>query len=162
MEKKESPRVTGISDITGKVVRVRHATDADMVFIEKQMKEHNFYTDDLNYNEFVVATEDNRITGFGRMKQRCNICAIGCVVVVEEKKGQGTGAVIIRHLIDYAPVNKVYVMTDRLDYFKGLGFAEAKEGAQEYFDALGLAAFECQPEGKKKAVLMAYEKADSV
>ena len=158
MEKKESPRVTGISDITGRIVRVRHATEADMVFIGKQMKEHDYYTGDINYKEFVVSTEDNRITGFGRLKQRCNICAIGCVVVVQEKKGQETEAVIIRHLIDYAPVNKVYVMTDRPDYFRGLGFKEAKEGAQEYFDALDLAAFDCLPERKKQAVLMAYEK----
>jgi hypothetical protein len=34
MEKKESPKETGMSRITGKIVKVRHATEADMGFIE--------------------------------------------------------------------------------------------------------------------------------
>ena len=158
MEDKESPKVTGVSDITGKIVRVRHAEESDMVFIEKQMRERKLDTTDLNYQEFVVATEDRDLIGFGRLRQRCNVCEIGCIVVIEEKRRQKTGTLIVRHLIDYAPANKVYVMTDRIDFFAELGFVRVKGDAQEYFDSLGLAAFECVPQRKKKTVLMTYEK----
>jgi len=35
----ECPKGTGISDITGKIVKIRHATEADMGFISRISKE---------------------------------------------------------------------------------------------------------------------------
>ena len=158
MKQEKSPKDTGISEITGKTVRIRHATEGDMPFIEQSLKEHKLSTVDLDYREFVVADEESQIIGFGRLRQKCGICDIGCIVLIEEKKKQKIGSVIVRHLIAYAPVNRVYVMTDRVDFFSGLGFIKVKEGAKEYFDALGAAGFECTGEGKRKPELMVYEK----
>lgn len=155
MEEKESPKVTGISDITGKVMRIRHAIETDMPFIEENLRKHNFDTHDLEYNQFVVATENGEITGFGRLTKTGELYKIGCVVVIEEKRRRGIGSMIVRHLLEYSPVDIVYVLTDLIDYFKRLGFEVMKEGSKELMDALDEA---CREMEKKNAVLMVYEK----
>ncbi|MEW6002574.1 MAG: GNAT family N-acetyltransferase [Nitrospirota bacterium] len=155
MENKESPKMTGISEITGKMVRVRHATEADLVFIEERLKEHHFDTETLDYREFVVATEDGELIGLGRLKKTGEIYQIGCVIVVEEKRQRGIGSLIVKHLMDYAPVKIVYVLTDWVDYFKELGFVEIKEGAKELYDVCDAA---CRVGGKQKTTFMACEK----
>ncbi|MCL4475575.1 MAG: hypothetical protein M1508_05020 [Nitrospirae bacterium] len=86
MEKKGYPKVIGVSDITGKTVKVRHAIEADMAFIEEELKKNSIDTGKLDYGEFVVATEDGNIVGFGRLRKTGKFYQIGCVVVVEEKR----------------------------------------------------------------------------
>ena len=157
MDKKESSKVTGISDLTGKVVRVRHANEADMVFIEETMRKYQFNAENLNYNDFVVATENGGIVGFGSLKKAGGIYEVGCIVVVEGKRGQGIGRLIAKHLVDYASVDRVYVTTDLADHFRKLGFVEMKDRPKEYLEALDLV---CKAGEKTKKVLMSYEKKD--
>jgi N-acetylglutamate synthase-like GNAT family acetyltransferase len=154
MENRESPKTTGISDITGKVVRVRHASEADAAFIEETMKKYRLGTENLDYDNFVVATENREIVGFGNLKKTGGIYEVGCIVVVEAKRGRGIGHLIVKHLMDYAPVDRVYVMTDQTDYFRKLGFVEMKDRPKEYLEALNKV---CEAGGKEK-VLMSYEK----
>jgi N-acetylglutamate synthase-like GNAT family acetyltransferase len=155
MGNRESPKATGISDITGKMVRVRHATDADMGFIEEKMKKYYLDTRDLDYREFAVATENSKIIGFGRLKKTEAIYEIGCILVIEEKRRKGVGQLILKHLMEYAPVNKVYVMTDWVDQFNELGFTEMKK-TREYTDIVKVL---CGAGGQGKRVLMSYDKA---
>ena len=155
MEKKESSRTTGISEITGRTVKIRHAAEADMAFIEEQLKRHNIDTEKLDYGEFVVAHENGEIVGFGRLRKIGGSYQIGCVVVVEDRRHRGVGSLIVKHLLDFSSVNLVYVVTDLVDYFKGLGFEVMKEGSKELLDALDEA---CKLKGKPNTVLMVYEK----
>jgi len=155
MEKKESPKVTGISDITGKIVKVRHATEADMGFIIENLEKYHLDTEALHYSEFVVATENGNLIGFGRLKKTGDAYEIGCVVVVEEKRRRGIGSLIVKHLLEYAPLDKVYVITDMVDYFKRLGFVETREGTETLMEALDRA---CRITGKHATVLMVYQK----
>jgi len=155
METKGSPKDTGISDITGKAVKVRHAIESDMAFIEAELKKNGIDTANLDNGEFVVATENGNITGFGRLRKTGKFYQIGCVVVVEKKRGRGIGALIIKHLLDFAQVDMVYVLTDLVDYFRRLGFVEMKEGSKELFDALDE---ECRIKGKPNTVIMMHEK----
>jgi N-acetylglutamate synthase-like GNAT family acetyltransferase len=155
MGNKKSPKATGISDITGKILRVRHATEADMGFIEGKMKNYRLDTRDLDYREFVVATEDSRIIGFGRLRKTETIYEIGCILAIEEKRRKGIGQLILKHLMEYAPVDKVYVMTDWVDQFNELGFTEMKK-TREYTDIVRVL---CGAGGQGKRVLMSYNKA---
>jgi len=155
MENRESPKATGISDITGKVLKVRHATEADIGFIEDKMKKYHLDARDLDYREFAVATEDSRIIGFGRLKKTETIYEIGCILVIEEKKRKGMGKLILEHLMEYAAVDKVYVTTDWVDYFNELGFIEMKK-TKEYSDIVKIL---CGPGGQGKRTLMSYDKA---
>jgi N-acetylglutamate synthase-like GNAT family acetyltransferase len=155
MKKHEDSYKTGISSITGKVVRIRHATEADMYLIEAELKKNNLSTEGIHHSQFVVATENGELVGFGRLNKIGKDYEISCVTVVEEKRGKGIGKFIIKHLIEYSPTKLVYVITDNVDYFEQLGFTVMKEGAKELFDALDMA---CKVSGKANTVLMAYEK----
>lgn len=152
MEGKETPQVTGI---TGKTMRIRHAAVADMAFIEEQLKKNNMDTQDLDFGEFVVATEDGEITGFGRMRKTGQFYQVGCVVVVEEKRSLGIGSLIVKHLIDLSPVTLAYVPIELEDYFAKLGFEKMQEGSKELYDALDEA---CRIKGRPNTAIMVYEK----
>jgi N-acetylglutamate synthase-like GNAT family acetyltransferase len=136
-------------------VRVRHATEADMGFIVENLEKYNFDMENLHYSQFVVAMENGNPIGFGRIKKTGEIFEIGCITVVEERRNQGIGSLIIKHLVDFTPVKMVYVITDLVDYFKRLGFVETKEGSKEIMGALDRV---CGIEGRKNTVLMAYKK----
>jgi len=41
MEGKESPKENGMSEITGKTMRIRDATEGDMAFIQGELKKNN-------------------------------------------------------------------------------------------------------------------------
>jgi N-acetylglutamate synthase-like GNAT family acetyltransferase len=155
MEEKGTPKVTGVSDIRGKTVRIRHATEADMAFIEEQLEKNNMDTEDLNAGEFVVATEDGEITGFGRMRKTGQFYQVGCVVVVEERRSRGIGSLIVKHLMDLSPVTLAYIPAELEGYFTKLGFVKMQEGSKELLDALDEA---CKVKGRPNTAIMVYEK----
>jgi N-acetylglutamate synthase-like GNAT family acetyltransferase len=146
---------TGMSGNPGKAVKVRDAIESDMAFIEAELKKNNIDAGTPDCREFVVATENGNISGFGRLRKTGKVYQIGCVVVVEKKRGLGMGALIIKHLLDRAEVDVVYVLTDLVDYFRKLGFVEMKEGSKELFDAMDE---ECRVKGKPDSVIMVHGK----
>jgi N-acetylglutamate synthase-like GNAT family acetyltransferase len=150
-----NPKLTGISSITGKIVTIRHATESDMVFVKENLKKYHLDADDLDPSQFVVAAENNDIIGFGRLRKTGDIYDIGCVVVVEQRQRRGIGASIVRHLLEYAPVSAVYVVTDLADYFTRLGFTAAKKKPAELMRRLEIA---CSVKGKPATLLMSYDK----
>jgi N-acetylglutamate synthase-like GNAT family acetyltransferase len=155
MTPEKSSKLTGISDITGKIVRIKHATEADMGFILENLKKYHLDMEDLHHSQFVIAAENGNLIGFGRLKNIGETYEIGCVVVIEERRGRGIGSLIVKHLIDYSPLKTVYVITDLVDYFIKLGFAKTEEGSKELLDSLDRT---CKIKGKQNAVLMVYKK----
>jgi N-acetylglutamate synthase-like GNAT family acetyltransferase len=126
-----------------------------MGFIVEYSKKHGLDTENLSYNQFVVAMENSHHVGFGRLKKTGEAYEIGCIMVIDEKKNQGVDSLIIKHLIDFSPVKTVYVISDLVDYFKKLGFVEAKGESKELMNSLDKA---CGIGGKQNAVLMVYKK----
>ena len=155
MPAKQLPKMTGISAITGKSVVIRHATESDMVFIEESLKKDGIAIIDLQAFQFVVAAENSDIIGFGGLRRKGDVCDIACAVVVEKRRNRGIGAAIVNHLIEYAPVDRVFVTTDFVEYFKELGFAETNRGPGELGCVLDV---EYAAHGKRNLVLMVYEK----
>jgi N-acetylglutamate synthase-like GNAT family acetyltransferase len=98
------PRKTGISSITGKVVSIRHATTGDLVDVAEYLSRHHADSD-LSNAEVVVAAEDRRIIGFGILKKGNDA---GCVSLFEDSRRRGIGSSIVKHLMEYAPVKRVY------------------------------------------------------
>ncbi len=155
MTARSTSKETGISAIRGKTVVIRHATDADMVFIEENAKKNGLNIIDPKMFQFVVAAENGDIIGFGGLRQAGDVCDIACVIVVEKRRNRGIGEAIVNHLIEYAPVDRVYVATDLVEYFKQLGFAETDRTPRELGCVLD---GECGGRGKQGPVLMVYEK----
>ncbi len=154
MTNRLSPKESGISPITGKTVVIRHATGADMVFIEENAKRQGLTITDPEAFRFVVAAENDDIIGFGGLRQTGDVCDIACVFVVEKRRNKNIGALIVRHLIEYAPVNRISVTTDLVDYFKQLGFAVTNRTPGQLGCVLDGS---CGAPGNRP-VLMVYEK----
>jgi N-acetylglutamate synthase-like GNAT family acetyltransferase len=112
------PMKTGISSITGKMVVIRHATDTDRVRVEEYFGKHGS-ADDLGNADVVVAAEEGRIIGFGVLKKENDA---GCVSVFEDSRRKGIGSAIVKHLMAFEPLKRVYA-TRNVSYFTRYGFA---------------------------------------
>ena len=112
------PGKTGISNITDKMVVIRHANDTDRVRVEEYFKAHG-NADDLGNADVVVAAEEGRIIGFGVLKKEHDA---GCVSIFEDSRRKGIGQTIVKHLMAYEPLKRVYA-TRNVSYFTRYGFA---------------------------------------
>jgi len=110
-------RKTGISSITDKMVVIRHATDTDRVRVEEYLRQ-NGKTDYLKTADVVIAAEENRIIGFGILKKEKDT---GCVSLFEDSRRKGIGSSIVKHLMSYQPLKKVYA-TRSASYFTRYGY----------------------------------------
>lgn len=98
------PRKTGISGITGKLVSIRHATERDRVLVEEYLR-LNHDDSSVGSADLVVAVEDDRIIGFGILKQGDGA---GCLSVFEDSRRKGIGTSIVKHLAEFAPLKRIY------------------------------------------------------
>lgn len=120
------PRKTGISSITGRMVVVRHATDTDRVRVGEYLAEHGKAAD-LGQSEVVIAAEDERIIGFGILKNEDDA---GCISLFEDSRRKGIGSTIIKHLLTYEPLKRVYAAR-YASYFTRSSFTRAKKTQAE-------------------------------
>lgn len=89
------------SKITGKLVRVRHAVEADRVYIQEKLKELRLDSSRVNFRQYVVADEDGVVIGFGTMKK----VVAGIVhmsLFVDARQGY-LSELMVKHLIKYPP-----------------------------------------------------------
>jgi N-acetylglutamate synthase-like GNAT family acetyltransferase len=156
MEDLESER-TGVSEITGNIVRISHASEADMGVIKEAMEREGLDTIDLRPEEFVIAMENGQLVGFGRIRKSGDIGAMGCAVLAEGEKKHGIGHLIADHLVRYASVDKIYVMADQADYFRRLGFQETDPSDRKVEFEIACAMVE---KGEDRVLMVKEEKAD--
>lgn len=158
MKKNEAAKMTGISGITGKMVRVRHANEDDIFFIKEMLERHGIASEEIDYSEFMIAFENGFPIGCGRIRRTDGFSEISCVEIVKEQLGNGIDALIVQHLLEDSALEKVYVVTDRVETYRKLGFREISgtEGPLE-----GSLAKVCRPP-RGKEIAMLYEKKGSV
>ncbi|MEW6054865.1 MAG: hypothetical protein AB1552_13970 [Nitrospirota bacterium] len=154
MTKGESPMKTGISDITGRMVRIRHANEYDGVFIEKILKAHDIFTDEIDYRKFVIATDNGLAVGCGQLKQIGENPETSCVIVAAENHYSDIEPLIVSHLIEFATSHTVYIFTNRVKEYEKIGFRKVRRKGRELDQA---SAYACR-KSQKNATLMAYRK----
>lgn len=101
---------------------VRSATSADLPFIRDTVTRLRLDSEQLRAEQFIVVEEDSRTVAFGRIKPYRRTFELGCVAVVEDRRGRGLGEMVVRELIRRFPQGRVYVTTDIPEYFRRLGF----------------------------------------
>jgi len=119
-----NPLRTGISNITGKTVYIRHATEADVVTVREYLNRRQKEDLDFTLTNVVVAAEEDRIIGFGILEKVDNSDA-GCITIAEDGRRRGIGATIAEHLMEYAPMKTIYVVEGEPSYFTKLGFIKS-------------------------------------
>jgi hypothetical protein len=95
----EGETISCDSKITGKLVRIRHAVEADAVFIEKALAGYGLDTAGVNYGGYVVAEEDGEILGFGSMR-KMGRDGRQLSVLIDEKNSY-LSELIVKHLVQY-------------------------------------------------------------
>jgi len=137
------------------IIIIRKAQAEDMPFIEKGIRDFRLDDEDLLYSQFVVAEEGEEKVGFGRIRPHRDVYELGSVGVIEERRSQGIGKMIIEHLIRIFPVGEVYVTTDLPKYFERLGFHVITPGPQDLVEKLkGV----CKTKRREGAVVMVHQK----
>lgn len=101
---------------------VTPATPADMSFIREMVERLRLDPEDLRPEQFITLRRNGRIVAFGRIKPYATAWELSAVAVIEEERGSGLGARIVRELIQRFPQDEVYVTTDLPQYFERLGF----------------------------------------
>jgi len=153
MKKNKSPKDTGISKITGQIVGVRHANEYDGVYIEKILKEHDIYTEDIDYRKFVIATDNGAPVGCGQLKKIGENPEISCVIATAEPKYFGVEPIIVSHLIEFASSDTIYIITNQIKEYEKMGFKKVSKKVKELDQALAHACIK-----DKDAALMVYRK----
>ncbi len=138
-------------------IKIRPALSDDMPFIKECIERFHLDDEDLDYRQFVVAVENKEIVGFGRIRPYNEVYELGGIGVVEHKRNQGIGELIIKHLIEHFPVDDVYITTDLPEYFERLGFKRIEPGPKELVAKLERV---CKSKCREGAMVMIYKKAD--
>jgi N-acetylglutamate synthase-like GNAT family acetyltransferase len=116
---------------------IRNATEADLPFVQETVARLHLDDEDLRAEQFIVVQEGRRTVAFGRVKPYRRTFELGCVAVVEERRNQGIGELVVRELIRRFPRRRVYVTTDIPAYFERLGFTPTRALPRELSDKIG-------------------------
>lgn len=108
MNIREDPQETGISDITGRNVTIRHANDWDLVELREYLKTHGRDEAEIGDAEVVVAAEQGHLLGFGILKKGRSVNNAYCLSITEMSGHEGMGVAIVQHLLDYVSVDTIY------------------------------------------------------
>lgn len=135
--------------------KLRPALSQDMPFIKDCIKRFRLDDEDLDYRQFVVATDGDELIGFGRIRPHKEVYELGCVGVVEHRRNQGIGKIIVEHLINIFPTADVYITTDMPEYFVRFGFKNIVSGPKELVEKLQRV---CKSKCREGAAVMVYRK----
>ena len=115
---------------------VELARPEDMAAIEECVRRFRLDDERLAAEQFVVVREGGRIVAFGRIKPYATVHELGCVGVLEEERGRGFGALVVRELIRRFPTPEVWITTDLPAWFARFGFQTSDYPPQELEEKL--------------------------
>ena len=136
-------------------IAIRPASPDDMPFITEHLEKFLLDDEDVDFHQFVVAVEGDAIVGFGRIRPHREVYELGGVGVVEERRNEGIGKMIIRHLIDIFPSDDVYITTDIPGYFEKLGFRRVEHAPLDLIEKIKRV---CEKKCRNGAVVMRYRR----
>ncbi|MBI5099004.1 MAG: GNAT family N-acetyltransferase [Nitrospirae bacterium] len=126
-----------------------------MAFIAECIDRFRLDNEDLDYRQFIVAVDGGEIAGFGRTRPHKEVYELGCVGVIESRRNQGLGKMIVEDLINAFLSGNVYITTDLIGYFERLGFREIKNGPEDLVEKIKRV---CISKCRAGAVVMVYRK----
>jgi N-acetylglutamate synthase-like GNAT family acetyltransferase len=136
-------------------VTIEQAKESDFEDIKKYIAAFDLDNRDLQYQQFLVAKENGKLIGFGRIRKHkgCDeFCSLG---VLEEKRFNGIAKELILARINIA-TQPIYLVCIMPEYFEKLGFVKVTEYPAEMADKLQYCTAELVvPE---EYVVMKYQK----
>jgi len=92
------------------MIDIRSASPDDMPFIKECIEKFRLDDEDLDYHQFIAAMDGEEIAGFGRIRPHNDVYELASVGVVENKRSQGIGRMIIEYLINHFPADEVILL----------------------------------------------------
>lgn len=102
------------------------ALEMDLPVIEQLAKALDLDLEDLSYEQFITATRNNKIIGFGRLRNYPDFVEIATVGVVPEEQKNGIGSLLIQELIRLGPL-EIFVTCVIPRFFRKFGFQLVKQ-----------------------------------
>jgi N-acetylglutamate synthase-like GNAT family acetyltransferase len=103
---------------------VRQAQESDIEKIKPYIDEYGLDNEDLDYRRFYIAIINNKLAGFGRLKQYDDVYELATIGVIKKFRRNGIGKKIIKELICVAPSKEIWLTTIIPEYFEQFGFVE--------------------------------------
>lgn len=103
------------------MLKLRDATEKDMPQIDAIALKFDLDSNDTNYKQFIVADDNGKIAGFGRLIRRENALELGTIGVTEEYRNKGIGKMIVNELVKRADED-LYITTLIPAYFEKFDF----------------------------------------
>lgn len=108
-------------------MNLRKATVSDMQEINSVALKYDLDSNDTSAEQFIVAEEDKKIIGFGRLLPHAGCVELGTIGVVEEYRGKGVAKKIVNSLIEsvdvgHARYQHIYLTTLIPSFFEQFGF----------------------------------------
>ena len=119
-----------------KDLELRIAEPVDMPVIESCIERFRLDSENLEFEQFIVAEKDGGIVGFGRIKPYERCFELGCVAVLEAHRNSLIGSAIVRKLIQDFPTDEVWITTNVPEYFRRFGFQYTADAPQEIHDKI--------------------------
>ncbi|MFA5104221.1 MAG: GNAT family N-acetyltransferase [Candidatus Margulisiibacteriota bacterium] len=106
---------------------LRKAKESDMDTINSIALEYDLDSNDTKAEQFIVAEENKKIVGFGRLLPHPDCLELGTIGVVEEYRGKGIARKIVNSLIESVDVGHarhqhIYLTTLIPSFFEQFGF----------------------------------------
>lgn len=99
------------------------ARPGDMPLIESEVERMHLDGEDLKLEQFMVALEEEKVVGFGRIKPYPEgVFELSCVAVLEGARRRGVGRALVTELMKRFPTEEIYITTDLVEYFMRFGF----------------------------------------
>lgn len=99
---------------------------SDMAEIECLAREMELDREDFSGGRFLAAKREEKIIGFGRIREYPQCVEIATVGVVKEERNKGVGSMIVSELIKSGPA-EIYVTCVIPHFFERLGFQSVKQ-----------------------------------
>lgn len=117
------------------MIEIAPARREDMPVIEEAVGRMKLDAEDLQVEQFIVARDDGKMVGFGRIKPYGNgVYELGSIGVMEEARGNRVGVRLVEELIARFPSEEIYITTDLVDYFMRFGFTPTASAPRVILD----------------------------
>jgi amino-acid N-acetyltransferase len=117
------------------MMRIRHATNADLPAVEKLLSASDLPIDGVrdNFSSFLVAESDGKIAGAIGLEEFGAVALLRSAVVSPEHRGSGIGRRLVERLLEGAEVagiEQLYLLTTTAEkYFPRFGFTHTTRSA---------------------------------
>lgn len=106
------------------------ALAGDMPFIASSLKRLMLDDRGLDYGQFLVVRDGERVLGFGRVINHGGFLELASIAVIEEDRSRGIGRALVESLMRRCPPGEIYLVTDIPAFFARFGFKETSEVPQ--------------------------------